>query len=63
MPHLLKPGMEVTFVGLSEPIMTVVSINAKTEVAVCRYYDEYIKKTVKLKCGIDTLQPASKGQQ
>ncbi len=60
MPPLFKPGMKVTFAGLSEPVMDVVSINVKADIAVCRYYDEYIRKTIQLKCAISSLRPAAK---
>jgi hypothetical protein len=58
MYHQFNPGMEVTFAGLREPLMTIVSINAKAEVAICQYYDDYAKKTIKLKCDFSSLQPA-----
>ena len=53
----IKPGAEVTFAGLPEPVMTIVGIDAKKNLAICRYFDAFLGKDVRLECAPDSLAP------
>jgi uncharacterized protein YodC (DUF2158 family) len=59
----LKPDTEVILMGLPDPIMIIVSIDYEKGNAVCKYYDDYLQKHVKVNVAPDSLQPAPKKQK
>jgi hypothetical protein len=57
MSTALKPGMDVVFTGLSEPIMTIVGIDNVKNVAICRYFDDLLQDDILLECTPESLNP------
>jgi hypothetical protein len=51
----LKPGTKVVFAGLSEPIMTIVTIDTTKNVASCEYFDDLLKDNILLDCSPASL--------
>ena len=51
----LKPGATVVFTGLSEPIMTVVTIDTTKQMASCQYYDDLLQDNIFLECTPESL--------
>jgi hypothetical protein len=57
MYEYLKPGEEVTFQGLRDIKLIVVEVNETRANVRCKYFDDNLKKYIKLTLPADSLTP------
>jgi hypothetical protein len=60
MYEYLKPGEEVTFQGLLDIKLIIEEVNEARGNVRCKYYDDNLKKYIKLTLPADSLIPAKK---
>ena len=60
MYDLLKIGEEVTFPGLLDIKLIVEEINERRGSARCKYYDDHLKRFIRLTLPADSLVPTRK---
>jgi hypothetical protein len=62
MYNLLKVGEEVTFPGLLDIRLIVEEVHENRSNVRCKYYDDHLKRYIRLTLPIDALVPCRKVQ-
>jgi hypothetical protein len=60
MYNLLKVGEEVTFPGLLDIRLIIEEVHENRGNARCKYYDDHLKRYIRLTLPIDALVPGQK---
>ena len=63
MYELLKIGDEVTFPGLLDIRLIVEEVNENRGTVRCKYYDDHLKKFIKLTLPCDAVVPSRKASK